>query len=368
MLLFAVALSLLLSGCWDLEEIENRGVALAIGFDLTQDGKVEATVQLPRPQALNYARGQNPSTPGEQFIISSAPGETAWDALMQVDKQTSRKLYLGHLQAVVIGEDLARSGFYGVLDALIRHAKISRQARVLIAQKAGDIIRQPVVGELLPAFYFSAFYESQSNTESTADVRLWRAWHDLAMPGQSSYIPHISVDQNQFKLEGIELIGHRQLVGQLDGKTARGFNWLRGAVKSGSLVVEVMGQPYTLHLVRNTRHVPEAGWGGGTPYITFNVRVTAAVAENEGMRDATDPEVWAGIERALAEKVKAEAQQAIRTMQQAGADSLNLGEYVRAADPTHWDLQKWLEKYPEAQVTIHVDATLRNTGDIQEVE
>ncbi|MHB9143724.1 MAG: Ger(x)C family spore germination protein [Symbiobacteriia bacterium] len=363
-----MALSLLLTGCWDLEEIENRGVVLAIGFDLTQDGKVEATIQLPRPQALNFARGQNPSTPGEQFIITSAQGETAWDALAHADQQTSRRLYLGHVQAVVIGEDLARRGFYGILDALMRHAKISRQARVLIAQKASGIIRQPVVGELLPAFYFAAFYESQSNTESSADVRLWRAWHDMTMPGGCYYIPRISVDQNQFKLEGIELIGHRQLVGQLDGKTARGFNWLRGAVKSGSIVVEVMGQPYTLHLVRNTRHVPEAGWGGGTPYITFNARVTAALADNEGTRDATDPEVWAGIERALAEEVKAEAEAAIRAMQQAGADSLDIGEYVRAADPVHWDPQKWLEIYPKTQVTIHVDATLRNTGDIQEAE
>ncbi|MCL5676438.1 MAG: Ger(x)C family spore germination protein, partial [Firmicutes bacterium] len=101
-------LSALLTGCWNLEEIENRAFVLGIGFDLTPEGEVECTIQTPRPQALNFARSQSTGSSTEQFLTLSARGPTPGRALANLSKITSRKLYLGHLQAVVIGEDLAR--------------------------------------------------------------------------------------------------------------------------------------------------------------------------------------------------------------------------------------------------------------------
>lgn len=360
------AISLLLTGCWDLEEIENRAFVLAVGFDRTEDGQVECTVQLPRPQALNYARGQSPSAPTEQFIVTSAKGPSAWEALLEVDKQTARRVYLGHLQAVVLGEDLARDGTGPVLDALMRHARINRQARVFVAANAGQIIRQPVLGELLPALYFSSFYDSHGNEEDTAELRLWRAWHEVTMPLQSCFIPFVNVREDQFRFEGIGLVARGKLAGRLDHGAARGFNWLRGTLSSGSVAVQAAGRGFTVHTCSTHRRVSEAWWDGDTPHMAIRIRVAGDLAENSGMTGATVPEVWAQIERAEAAVVKDEAEQALRSMQQAGADSLELGEFMRVADPRGWDLEKWNAGFPKAEITITTEFTLENTGDIQE--
>lgn len=365
LLLALTAISLLLTGCWDLEEIEHRTFVMAVGFDRTEDGKIECTVQYPRPQALNFARGQNPSSPSEQFVTISATGTSAWEALMEVNEQTAGRVYLGQLQALILGENLARDGIGPVMDGLMRHARVNRRARVLVAADAGQIIRQPIPGQLLPSIFFCDFYDSDGNQEETAELIVWRAWLEVAAPLESGFIPYVKLRAGQFQLDGIGLIRDGKLVARLDDAAARGFNWLRGDVKSGEIVARAADRQFTVRNQRSRRRLTEAWWDGDIPHITIQIRATGDLSESTSMTGSSSPGTRQQIEQAVEAEIQSETEQALKTMLQAGADSLKLGEYMRVADPRGWNLERWKAAFPKANITVTVDFTLGNTGVLQ---
>ena len=51
--------SLLLTGCWDRKELNQLGIAMAIGLDKGDDGKIQLTSQIVRPGAMEKQGGGN---------------------------------------------------------------------------------------------------------------------------------------------------------------------------------------------------------------------------------------------------------------------------------------------------------------------
>lgn len=360
--LAVAVLSALLTGCWNLEEIENRAFVLGIGFDLTSEGDVECTIQTPRPQALNFARGQSTGSSAEQFMTLSARGPTPWQALANLSKITSRKLYLGHLQTVIIGEDLARQGIGGVVDGLMRHPVANRRARVFLAHRARDILAQPTPAELLPTLYFVTFFTAKASEDFTADVPLWRVWHDLLMPARAAYLPTVGLSQEQFRLQGFALLFDNRLIDRLDGNACRGLKLARGEVRTGNLTTQARGQTYTVRILGSRRWITAAWWEEDEAHLQLGLRVFGTLTENEQLGTPVTPEIYAALEEAVATQVRAEVETAIKAAQAAKADVFDFGEYMRVADPRRWDPKRWPDKFRTAVVKVVVEVRIENSG------
>lgn len=351
-----------LTGCWNLEEIENRSFVLGVGFDLTPEGQVQCTVQLPRPQALNFARGQSPVAPQEQFSSITATGATPWDALAQINKITSRHLYLGHLQVIVVGEEMARQGINPVIDGLQRYAVINRRAAVVLARNARQIMEAPVRGELTPAMYFQTFFSSKPTPESTENVPIWRVRHDLLMPAHAAHIPRVTLADGQFRLEGFGLIANGRLSGDLPGAQARGLALARGQVRDGSFALKTGDRSVTVRVQKVGRRLTGTWWDGGEAHIRLSLDVHGQIEENDQLGLAIPPDLYTRFEAKLANQVKEEAMNAIAVAQKSGADVFNFGEYMRIADPYDWNPDSWAEKFRTADIQVSARARIDRTG------
>ncbi|MCL5677342.1 MAG: Ger(x)C family spore germination protein, partial [Firmicutes bacterium] len=298
----------------------------------------------------------------EQVLTLSARGPTPGRALANLSKITSRKLYLGHLQAVVIGEDLARQGIGGVIDGLMRDPVANRRARVFLAHRARDILAQPTPGELLPTLYFMTFFTAKASEDFTADVPLWRIWHDLLMPARAAYLPTVGSSQGQFQLQGLALLSDNRLVDRLDGNVCRGLKLARGEVRTGNLTIKAGGQTYTVRILGSRRWITAAWWEEDEAHLQLGLRVFGTLTENGQLGTPVTSKVYAALEEAVAAQVRTEAEAAIKVAQAAGADVFNFGEYMRVADPRRWDPRRWPDKFRTAVVKVVVEVRIENSG------
>lgn len=311
---------------------------------------------------LGFARGQSPVAPQEQFLSITATGATPWDALAQIDKITSRHLYLGHLQVIVVGEEMARRNINPVIDGLQRYAVINRGAVVVLASNARQILEAPVRGELTPAMYFQTFFSAKPTPESTENVPLWRVRHDLLMPAHAAHIPRVTLADVLFRLEGFGLIANGRLTGELLGAQARGLALARGRVREGSVALTSDDRSVTIRIEKVGRRLTGARWDGGEAHIRLSLDVRGQIEENDQLGLAVSPDQLARFEAIWADQVKQEAMNAISVAQKSGADVFNFDEYMRLADPRGWNPDRWAEKFRTADIQVSVRARIDRTG------
>lgn len=88
-------MSFLLCGC-NAQELEDRAFVMLLGIEKADDYTV----------TLNIAQPKSDST--DPFIIYSKKADTIYDALDEINKDTSGELYLGHTQAILVNSNMQK--------------------------------------------------------------------------------------------------------------------------------------------------------------------------------------------------------------------------------------------------------------------
>ena len=122
----------LFTGCFNYRELNEIAIASALGLDKTSDGYI-VTIQV-----MNTKKASETGTSNEQlkFITFTTSGVTLQDAIRKSILDSSRRIYPNHVQTLIIGEDLAKSGISDVLDMFFRSVEFRKQTPVLIAKNS----------------------------------------------------------------------------------------------------------------------------------------------------------------------------------------------------------------------------------------
>ena len=122
-------LCLLLSGCWDRRELNEISITLAMAIDKVED-EYQLTVQVVVPSEVSMQTGTGRST----VTLFQSKGETVYEAIRKLTIDSPRKVYPGHLQMLVIGEELAREGISESLELLSRDWELRSDFYVVVAR------------------------------------------------------------------------------------------------------------------------------------------------------------------------------------------------------------------------------------------
>lgn len=120
----------LFTGCFNYRELNEIAIASALGLDKTSDGYI-VTIQV-----MNTKKASETGTSNDQpkFITFTTTGVTLQDAIRKSILDSSRRIYPNHVQTLIIGEDLAKSGISDVLDMFFRSVEFRKQTSVLIVK------------------------------------------------------------------------------------------------------------------------------------------------------------------------------------------------------------------------------------------
>jgi spore germination protein KC len=382
---------LLLPGCWNQVDIEERGIVAALGIDkAAEEGKLAVTVQIIKPgeiKAGGKGQGGGAAGGGEAVAVYTDTGYDLFDALRNLARQTGRKLYFPEMAVLVLGEALAREGVGSVMDFMVRDAEPSMRTWVLVARgQAKEVLKTPIPTEKVWGFGLGKMIKAikahskapavnvldfLKNVDSTTTCPVATGIQIVGVekkPKQEAVTPG-----KRPVLGGAAVFKEYQMTGWLDEIQTRGMLWVKGEVKGGIVVVpspQNENKMLALEIIRAASEIkPEISDGR----ITVTVKITEEGNIGEVKPDHIEiakPGVIEAIEAGKREVIENEVWAAVTRAQELNADVFGFGEAVRRKYPREWPQYEkmWGELFPALDVQVKVDAKIRRTGMITNPE
>lgn len=383
-LVLIAAVSLLMSGCWDRNELNELGIISATGIDW-EGGNWIATSQIVLPLST-MGEGTSKQLSLAPVDVFTTEGKGIRNTFRKASLETTRKLYFSHNQVVIIGESAARQGFDPLLDVYLRNVDAREDVIMfLTAGKASDILRQISPTEWNPGNSLRKLIEMED--EQTSRMRAMNIFNviaELIGPTQSTAIPEIRVSGNpetlssvdalkrskldaRLKLGRVGIVKRNKLVGWVKLEESFGMNWLGGHMKKGFVPYDCKG---TARTRSSSFRVIEAHTKV-TPYLDRGrLRINVA-AQAEGViddfacsDDLAKLDVIAQQEQFIAREVESLMEKGWKALKQLKTDSVGFGTRVYERYPREWAKVKddWDEQFGLLDPVFHVNIHIEGTG------
>lgn len=267
-LLVLICPMLLLSGCWDKVDLNDRAFVIAIGVDKWEDTKKESPVHKLTNENLNYsvslalpdlqAFSGTGGSDAKTQAVKCAADTTLTGAFGIVDSYSSQKMYLGHSKTIILGKDIAsdKDLLRGALDAIERNPDISRKIVLYVSDgKAVDVLEADAPGEPLVGLFVSHYLKNNEKASALIFKQdLEKTVQQLHLNG-NAVLPKISVDQGDIQLSGAAVIKDYSVVGYLDDFETRGYLWVNGKGKGAIVTTLFEKKPLSLNVTQAKRKI-----------------------------------------------------------------------------------------------------------------
>jgi len=380
--------TLVLSGCWDRYELEDRANILALAIDLAEGNdetevthregdfpggqkdiiyKVTAQIALPGKIKLGPEGGGGEGSEKTAWLLETY-GHTIKDAMSNLQQQLAEKLYLGHLQIIVVSDEIAKKGISDISEFLKRDYEVRRTAWMVINKKnAAKVLRTAPPLETVPALYLGDTLDNAVRFGKLPSEYLGNFWIDVSDKGIDPVLPGIKViNEDRIMVDGIAYFRGEKMVGLTSPMEIGAFMDMKEKA-SGGYPVTVSLDNKSVYMIqaqeRNSKIKVDVR--KGAPSATINVEIDAILEEAIGV--TVNGEKINQIEKAANKKMEEVSSKLIKQLQENGSDVLGLGARIRAKFGTYWDEEvktdeKWSEIYKDMEIKVTFDYTIRRTG------
>ncbi|MDF2681755.1 MAG: spore gernimation protein [Brevibacillus sp.] len=396
--LLLIALMLLLAGCWDQVQIEERGFVIGVAVDVPRSKNAQ---QKAEQEAPNKPEGQQRFLVTNQFVIPGgliAGGQSGGgqntaneaylnllsegDSLFEVSREfatrSSRTPFYQHLKIIIISEDVARSkyGLGNTVDVLLRDPDARRSSKVFVSKgDAKNALEVKPKSEKLPALYINSIGDnSDKNSRMLPDIRIGDV-HEQLLNQFSFAIPRIIAENQEVKMAGAAIFNaDNYMVGFLGEEETEGLNFLTDSVHGGLIKAKLKEDLIILNIqgakrsivadVRDKQHIK----------FTIKIQCEGAIIESFDVMDLLDPNVQHKLEQAFAREIERMSQDTITKLhKQMAVDAIQLGSFLKQYHFKLWsqiknDWEKGQQLYKKSEIAVEADVFIRNIGGINRAE
>ena len=360
--IFILLLTLFLTGCWDVQQIKNRGIANAVFFDIGNPKKFKMGVvsTVPGSQAPTNV-GTYQQFNKRHFVISGE-GDSIAEAWTEAQANSFRDMFFGQIRAVVLSEKFARENIKDLLDFIGRIPLVPPNTIVLVAK--GDpekLLDMKNETNELPGNYIDFYFQSPSKRSLAIPVDLWRVNAILDRKTSDPYIPLFDESKGSYKIAGTAVFSGNHMVGELSMDETITLALIR-ETDFGYLTIPLGKNKHAAfdNVRSNTIITPKIS---SDRTLIFNVKteIRGNLVENIPHRETLVKEKKE-IESQAEMLTKRKIENLIAKLQGLNSDPVGFGGQFRVEYPHQWDKIDWHQVYPAAEFNVSTKFTLRETG------
>ncbi|WP_134685015.1 Ger(x)C family spore germination protein [Brevibacillus migulae] len=394
----ALILPVFLTGCWDRVELEERGTVLALAIDLAKENEMEEEPRVSHPDGMVpkssskrkfkitaqlAVPGQIPLGPEsggggakgsqEKVWVVSAVGHTIDDALQNLQQHIANDLFFGHLQVVILNEDVAQQGIDHINEYLRRLPEIRRSVWLVVNHH--DAARTMSISpklERVPALYFAQTFRQAVHMGKMPKALVGDFWINRSKQGREGFLPYISVvGKDNIEVTGIAFFKDDQMQGTLKAYEVAFFNGLTAQNPGGGTAYIPVSNPsgemvMFQSIKRKSRY--ELSFRDGNPHFDVYVEITGMIKEKSSVdTDIKSPQDIAAIEKGAVNMFKKAFEDLIKKTQAKHSDIFGFGDRIRAYASWYWDAnirdaKTWQEQYKDLSVAVHPTVRIIREG------
>jgi len=405
-LVILCVLLLSVSGCWSRRETQQMNLSTALGFDRVMINDKEQwhlSVLSSKPQGGGGTSGGSSSVISEPkkgltVQVTTVSGETLWDATRNWNLRASRRLFLGQVLLVVIGEDTARAGIQQILDYLLRHQDIRGRIWVIVCQgSASDFLNaqpefEPTISQEIEGIIRDTWYRSGK----VIGIDLFKTTYALLTPGKEIVLPYMQLfvppepsspissnaggtngsntgdtgpQGKSFTISGSAIFRGDRMVGHLNDEETQGLSFLSNNFHSGTIPLSMQSVQKNASLrIGGSKTKVMVGFDQGTPSISVTIKAQGDFLEEDDSVFHVTTQDFKAAEMAANREIESRCRKALTKSQTLNADILGFGDKIHRSYPQEWTGLKdhWNDAYPDLQVSIKADCKIKQTGVISD--
>ncbi|RHW30459.1 Ger(x)C family spore germination protein [Oceanobacillus profundus] len=374
---------LLLSGCWDENDIEERGFVIGTAIDLVEDQQandnptLKMTNQFVVPAGIGLPTGAGSEK--KAFTNLSKTGESLFEIIRLMSTAVGRAPYYEHLKLIVVSEEVARQPdlFAGIMDLFIRDQEMRREMRVVISEdKAQKILEIEPETENLPVMYITNVMENTTKLAGLIDPARIGEIHEHLLEPQSYVIPRVFSSDDKIIFNGGAVFHgeSNRLVGTINLEEAAGLNLIKNKIEGGYFKIEVDNKLMVYELKRVKSNIEINANDPEDINIEITIDAEGNIGEMFGQKSLLDKAYLSKIERKVSERIEQVVNNTIKKAQEdLKLDFFGFSEILKRKHYEIWNEVKenWDEGdniFANSTVKVKADAIIRTTGATDRVK
>ena len=379
LILTILIITITLTGCAGYEELNNLSIVTAVAFDKTDDEYELSFLIANSPKAQTSAKEGEAKT-----TVYTGKGKTIAEASKDIEQIVPKQVYLGHINVVVISEDIAKDGFLKIADWLLRNPQTRKKFYLLQAkdEKAKNILKIVSPLESFPSQSIATLIESNSETKSIATSITYSNFiSQILEKGYDPVLPSITINgsvkegSNEKNLETTEPESYLMLgpLAIYKGDKLKGFsteeeswaiNVLKGDSKEINYNVKYQNEDISIETssLKSTIKILDE------KNIEITISGVGDIYNINNKIDIQDYKEINKIEKAWSSSLKKDLTKVIKKVQSKWqADIFGFGNLIYKNDPKTWKkLEKnWNSKYfPNLNIKVKTDLKIDATGSL----
>ncbi|MBH0330933.1 spore gernimation protein [Brevibacillus brevis] len=360
---------MVVTGCGDRQIFDETGLATAVGYDLSKDGKIRGTAIMP---------SINPEVK-QKIQIFSATGETSKSIRDRVNLQSDKRVLGGQIRVALYSENLARRGLGSIVDTLYRDSSISSRVYLCLFEgETYDMLTYPYSEEGNIGIYLYRMIEQNIEGEkipSSTMHEFFRAYYDK---GIDPIMPYIARKGNELQIKGIALFRGDRYVGWITPKEAFLIKLMHGKFSIGSYDTSVPAHIFgevpknrgskkdRVQLVFDTisSHSKIELTQVSPPIFDIHIRLNARILELTLPLKLENARLMKIMEHALEEELGKELQKVVHKLQDHNVDPAGFGIVYRSnrRGKANMKQAEWRKMFKDATFRFHIKSTIIRNG------
>lgn len=373
---------LLISGCWDMVEIEKRaliGVMIIDLADKNEDGEEKSKTSPfceEKPDAIKVVFGINiPSKlqqggEGAATTISVGAVNMA-DAMEELGSRISRRPFYGQVRLLVFTEKLLEDEkiFREVLDDFERKAIINQQMKIVAFNgKAEDIFNVGAKLESVQSLYIAGIMDNSKVLANTESIDLGELITNLRNGEGTAAIPFLEIEhqgeQGDYVINKEALTKDYKLFTILDTKYMKSYKLIRGEFVKGRKLVNYneIEVPFYIYTAKRRIWLEE-----GEEKLKYRVKVELEgdIEQLEFGKELFDPKLLTDFEKVIEDFTARELEATTEYFQKdLEHDFLGFKEHTNKYNYKIFKKYEdnWDEAFRNAEIVYEVKASIRRIG------
>ncbi|MFD1066865.1 Ger(x)C family spore germination protein [Oceanobacillus locisalsi] len=382
-LFFLCCFCLLLAGCWDEVDIEERGFVIGVALDLAEE-QTEGSPMITLTDQFAVPAGLG--TPSEGGESSQKPYNNLsldGQSLLQITRDMAliqgNAPFYEHLKLIVVSEELAREPgiFANSMDLLIRDPEMRRETKVIVSQQnAKEVLEIDSQIEPLPATHIETVNENRDKSGAIIEPLRIGNLNEYMLEKNNYLIPRVVPSDGKMMFKGAAIFDGKknQLVDIIEEKDVVALNLIIGDFEGGFIKFESNDGMMIYEIKRAKSNIKINTDDSGHVNIDVEIDTEGNIAETFGDRSLLNKGTINEIDKQISERIEQKASSIIKKAQEdIGIDFFGFSQIMQTKHYKEWEKIKdnWDQGeniFQNATVNVKAETTIRSSGTTDKTE
>ncbi len=356
--------TILLTGCWDKIEIEERSFILSIGIDKSPKEEME-------PQRNRYIMTLvNPDTAKAEegkvldFITFDTEATSYTTGAIQLLQRFPKDFSFEHTKVIIFGRELLEDEILvkDILDAFARGHQFHASMLVyMVPDKAAEVFKVKPKMKSLLAYYITGIAEHEEDAARIGKTSFLDFTKSIATNEGDAAIPILIPSNDEVKAEGMGVMKDFKFIGKLNEEETVAYKWLNNKARGG--VIEISKPEYSIPFTYYSfkRKISLDRIEEGKIYFNYSMEAEGAVEEYKLDKKLLDNDILQEIQKELEDNIEKRCDRLVKKLQEEYAvDLIGIREYLSKYHPKIYDtISQNYNDFFQNKVVVNVKADVK---------